>query len=86
MALRRVLRECRERFSLVLIDAGPWESLIPPVLFECGVVDALIAGCRYDDALQNPPLELLAQAGVDLLGIVETFAPRMAGPGLTSGG
>ena len=73
-SLHSFLRALRRENEIVLIDAGPWESLIPPLIFESHAVDACICVCRAD----IPPdekldEEALRQPGVEFLGTIETF-------------
>ena len=68
------MRSLRRDNEIVLVDAGPWESLVPPLIFESHAVDACICVCRAD----TPPderldEEALRQPGVECLGTIETF-------------
>jgi Mrp family chromosome partitioning ATPase len=73
-SLHSFLRSLRRDNAIVLVDAGPWESLVPPLIFESHAVDACICVCRAD----TPPDERLdeegvRQPGVECLGTIETF-------------
>jgi len=75
-ALQRSLRALRRECDLVLVDAGPWESLVPPLIFECRAVDAILAVGRCDDPHHEPLDEESGRLpGVEWLGTIETFAP-----------
>jgi Mrp family chromosome partitioning ATPase len=72
--LHSFLRSLRRDHALVLVDAGPWESLVPPLILESHAVDACICVCRAntpsDERLDD---EALRQPGVECLGTIETF-------------
>lgn len=79
-ALQSFLRSLRRDNGLVLVDAGPWESLVPPLIFESRAIDAFISVCRCD----TPEDERIDEAhaghpGLEWLGTVETFAATPAG-------
>lgn len=72
--LHSFLRALRRDNEIVLVDAGPWESIVPPLIFESRAIDACICVCRAatspDDRLDE---EALRQPGVEMLGTIETF-------------
>jgi hypothetical protein len=74
--LHSLLRALGRDGNIVLVDAGSWESLVPPLIFESHAVDACICVLRAD----TPPderldEEALRQPGVEFLGTIETFTP-----------
>lgn len=74
-ALRSFLRNLRRANDLVLVDAGPWESLVPPLVFESRAIDAFLAICRSDTPqAERIDAEQCADPGLEWLGTVETFA------------
>jgi Mrp family chromosome partitioning ATPase len=76
-AIRTLLRAVRDDFDLVLIDAGPWESLVPTIWFEPPAVDALVGIVRHGhEPGESFDARLFEQASVPLLGVIETFAPQ----------
>jgi Mrp family chromosome partitioning ATPase len=76
-AMQTYLRRMRRGYDLVLIDAGPWESLIPPLVFENLTVDAFICVSRHNDAEEPLDDASYRQPGVEWLGTIETFCPAM---------
>jgi len=74
-ALQAFLRSLRREFDIVLIDAGPWKPGRLPLLLECRAVDAVVCVCRASSLHTEPADERNSrQAGVEWLGVVETFA------------
>jgi Mrp family chromosome partitioning ATPase len=75
-AMQSFLRSLRREYDLVLVDAGPWESLVPPLVFESRGVDAFICVSRcaasHEEQLDD---ETYQHPGVEWLGMIETFAP-----------
>jgi Mrp family chromosome partitioning ATPase len=72
--LHSFLRSLRRDNAIVLVDAGPWESLVPPLIFESHAVDASICVCRADTASdERLDEEAMRQPGVECLGTIETF-------------
>ena len=72
-----LLAELREQFPLILIDAGAWNPLKPP-LWKCVGLDGLIHVQRHD--VPTPGVlycerTLCREMGLEFLGVVETFAP-----------
>ena len=75
-AMQTFLRSLRRDSDVVLVDAGPWESLVPPLVFECRAIDALISVCRYSASAQDQhDDENYRQPGIEWLGTIETFVP-----------
>ncbi|HLJ09777.1 MAG TPA: hypothetical protein VKU82_01240 [Planctomycetaceae bacterium] len=75
-AIQTFLRSLRREHEVVLVDAGPWESLVPPLVFESRAIDALISVCRYSASAQDEPDdENYRQPGIEWLGTIETFVP-----------
>lgn len=74
--LTSFLQAVRSEYDLLLVDAGPWESLVPPLIFENYTIDAMICVSRHgaaaDERLDD---DAYRQPGVDWLGIIETFTP-----------
>ncbi len=73
--LHNFIRSLRRGYDLVLVDAGPWESLVPPLVFEGGVIDAFIGVSRSGDGDEQLDDELYGQPGIEWLGTIETFSP-----------
>jgi Mrp family chromosome partitioning ATPase len=71
--LQSFWRALRSGYDLILIDAGPWESLVPPLVFENGAIDAFIGVSRSRDGEQLDD-ELYNQPGIEWLGTIETFS------------
>ena len=96
-----LLAELREQFPLILIDAGAWNPLKPP-LWKCAGIDGLIHVQRHDaptPGILHCERLLCREMGLEFLGVVETFAPSLtdsavhelhptqnAGPTGTAGG
>ena len=79
-ALQSFLRSVRRGSDLVLVDAGPWESLVPPMVFESRAIDAFLSVCRSDTPHDERPEDLQSwPPGLEWLGIVETFVPAPSG-------
>lgn len=78
-AICDLLHQLRESYDVVLIDAGPWTS-IPRALRAGRIADAGVWIRRAADAVDDDP-ESAARVAADLeiLGLVETFAPQVAG-------
>jgi Mrp family chromosome partitioning ATPase len=74
-ALQSFLRSLRRDNDLVLVDAGPWEALVPPVVFESRAVDALLCVARGDAGEERLDDAHYRQPGVEWLGMIETFVP-----------
>ena len=72
-ALQSFLRSLRRDNDLVLVDAGPWEALVPPLVFESRAVDALLCVARHDAGEDRLDDEHYQQPGVEWLGMIETF-------------
>jgi Mrp family chromosome partitioning ATPase len=77
-ALQTFLRLLRRDYDLVLVDAGPWESLVPPLVFESRSIDAFLCVARCDAADERLDDEHYRQPGIEWLGMIETFAPAMS--------
>jgi Mrp family chromosome partitioning ATPase len=76
--IQSYLRALRREYDLVLVDAGPWEALVPPLVFESRAVDAFlcVARCGWcDERLDD---DLFRQPGIEWLGMIETFSPARA--------
>jgi Mrp family chromosome partitioning ATPase len=78
--LQTFLRSLRRGYDLVLIDAGPWESLVPSLVFENGVIDAFIGVSRSSDGEELLDDALYNQPGIEWLGTIETFSPVSHSP------
>ena len=77
-SVQTFLRSLRREYDLVLVDAGPWEALVPPLVFESRAVDAVlcVARCGWcDERLDD---DHFRQPGIEWLGMIETFAPARA--------
>lgn len=79
-AMQKFLRSLRREYDVVLVDAGPWESLVPPLVFECRAIDAFLSVCRRGGDAEERNNEQLGedayqQPGVEWLGRIETFTP-----------
>ena len=74
-ALQTFLQKLRRAYDLVLVDAGPWESLIPQLVFENRAIDAFICVSRYNVADEQLDAAAYRQPGIEWLGMIETFAP-----------
>ncbi len=72
--LQSFLRALRSGYDLIFIDAGPWESLVPPLVFENGAIDAFIGVSRSRDGEEQLDDELYNQPGIEWLGTIETFS------------
>ena len=74
--MQSFLRSLRREYDMVLVDAGPWESLVPPLVFECRAIDAMICvnrcGSAHEEQFDD---ETYHHPGVEWLGMIETFAP-----------
>jgi Mrp family chromosome partitioning ATPase len=78
-AIRSILHGAREDFDVVLIDAGPWDPAMSSSLFSDRSVEACVCVTRYaEPAGELNVCECCRQAGIDVLGIVETFVPTAA--------
>ena len=77
-AVQTLLRSLRRDHDLVLVDAGPWEALVPPLVFESLAVDAFLCVSRCDAAEERLDDEHYRQPGVEWLGMIETFAPAVS--------
>ncbi len=73
--LQSFLRSLRRENDLVLVDAGPWESLVPPLVFESRAVDALLCVSRHESDEERLDDEHYRQPGMEWLGMIETFVP-----------
>jgi len=73
-ALQTFFRSLRRGYDLVLVDAGPWGSLIPPLVFENRAIDAFICVTRHD-ADDHVDDEAFRQPGIEWLGTIENFTP-----------
>lgn len=72
-----LLTELREQFPLILIDAGVWNPLKPP-LWKCAGLDGLIHVQRHDapsPGVLHFERALCREMGLEFQGVVETFAP-----------
>ncbi len=78
-SLQTFLRSLRRDYDLVLVDAGPWESLVPPLVFESRAIDAFLCVARCDGADERLDDEHYRQPGIEWLGMIETFAPALSG-------
>jgi Mrp family chromosome partitioning ATPase len=77
-SVQTFLRSLRREYDLVLVDAGPWDALVPPLVFESRAVDAFlcVARCGWcDERLDD---DHFRQPGIEWLGMIETFAPARA--------
>lgn len=74
-ALQTFLQVLRRGYDLVLVDAGPWESLIPPLVFENRTIDGFICVSRYNDDDEQLDDATYRQPGIEWLGTIETFTP-----------
>jgi Mrp family chromosome partitioning ATPase len=74
-AMQNLLRSLRREYDLVLVDAGPWESLVPPLVFESRAIDAFLCVSRCDSADERLDDEQYRQPGIEWLGVIETFTP-----------
>ncbi|MSR58603.1 MAG: hypothetical protein EXS05_13275 [Planctomycetaceae bacterium] len=82
-AIAGLLHQCREAFDVVLIDAGPWRAL-PPVLRQVSIADACVWIQRSEtEGFERSSPAGTAAAGIDVLGVVETFAPPVREPSPT---
>ena len=79
--LQSFLRALRSGYDLILIDAGPWESLVPPLVFENGAIDAFIGVSRSRDANEQLDDELYNQPGIEMAGDRSKPFPRSAATG-----
>ncbi len=74
--LQAFLQAVRSEHDLILVDAGPWEAIVPPLLFESGTIDAFLCVSRHDAAMEERlDDDAYRQPGVDWLGMIETFTP-----------
>jgi Mrp family chromosome partitioning ATPase len=78
------LRSLRREYDLVLVDAGPWEALIPPLVFESRAVDAFLCVARSGWSEERLDDDHFRQPGIEWLGMIETFAPARAGAPLST--
>jgi Mrp family chromosome partitioning ATPase len=76
--IQSFLRSLRREYDLVLVDAGPWEALIPPLVFESRAVDAFLCVARCNSGDERLDDEQFRQPGIEWLGMIETFAPARA--------
>ncbi len=74
-AVQSFLRSLRRENDLVLVDAGPWEALIPPLVFESRAVDALLCVARHDGGRERLDDDDYRHPGTEWLGMIETFVP-----------
>jgi Mrp family chromosome partitioning ATPase len=74
-ALQTFLRSLRRENDLVLLDAGPWETIVPPLVFESRAVDALLCVARCGSGEAPLDDEQYRQPGMEWLGMIETFVP-----------
>lgn len=75
-AIEAALRGLREEFDLVLIDAGPRESSLTPHPLPPPAIEACVCVSRHGESAGELSLcESYRQAGIDVLGILETFVP-----------
>lgn len=73
--LQSFLRTVRRESDLVLVDAGPWESVVPPLILESRAIDAFLSVCRSSTPHEERAEKIQgAQPGLECLGTVETFA------------
>lgn len=74
--LQASLRALRRQYDIVLVDAGPWEALIPPLVFESRAIDAFVCVCRCDPADEERlDDDAYRHPGIEWLGMIETFTP-----------
>jgi Mrp family chromosome partitioning ATPase len=76
--MQSYLRALRREYDLVLVDAGPWEALVPPLVFESRAVDAFLCVARSHSGDERLDDEHYRQPGIEWLGMIETFAPARA--------
>jgi Mrp family chromosome partitioning ATPase len=74
-AMQSFLRSLRRENDLVLVDAGPWEALVPPLVFESRAVDALLCVARHDSGAERLDDDHYRLPGTEWLGLIETFVP-----------
>lgn len=75
-----LLADLREEFPLILVDAGAWNPLKPP-LWKCAGIDGLIHVQRHDapsPGVLHFERSLCREMGIEFLGVIETFAPAGA--------
>jgi Mrp family chromosome partitioning ATPase len=72
--IRDLLRRLRNEFDLVLIDLGPWEPETSPVIAADSAIETCVSVHRpTESGVPADFCECYRQAGIDVLGIVETF-------------
>jgi len=76
--IQSYLRALRREYDLVLVDAGPWEALVPPLVFESRAVDAFLCIARCHAGDERLDDEHFRQPGIEWLGMIETFVPARA--------
>ena len=87
-----LITELREQFPLILIDAGPVDSLpwsrLSPLLWNCAGIDTLVhvqrAGLQDTDILQHERL-LCRETGMEFLGVIDTFTTTHVAPTASAG-
>lgn len=72
--IRDLLRRLRNEFDLVLIDLGPWEPETSPLIAADSAIETCVSVQRpTESGVPADFCERYRQAGIDVLGIVETF-------------
>lgn len=73
----QLLRGCRSRFDLVLVDAGSWEATGQATAWGCEPRDTLVWVTRGADAqpVANQDHAPWPDTNLEVLGIMETFVP-----------
>jgi Mrp family chromosome partitioning ATPase len=75
-SIRTLLGRLRDEFDLVLVDAGPWDSIASRSLLHGACVEACVSVARHSDsAAATSATESQRHPEIESLGVIETFVP-----------